>query len=227
MVVGAMDAESFFKLLPEEQRPRHLRAQIEAIKPRYWRYSFTVKVPDYIVPEGLAQHACYHDLNKPLLGEHFLQIFTLPNRIYGGMQNNQRSIMVRMLLPYEQSSLSPKYIAQRTQAALQNIESFIPFLSTEQISVSPDPKAIEQDAVFSKYYAFSKVEDIPAAMRVYEMDLDHSGELGISADWAAHGLPGVALCSRDTYPQYGLLGEILSARTLLPQMIKFKKELKG
>lgn len=224
LVVGAMGANSFLKLVPSENRSTAILAEASAISPRFWRMTFSLRVPASVIPEGLAPHACFHDLNKDLSEENFLQVQTLTNKVYGGLLPDQRILMIRVLMPYDQKSLETHYIKDVIELSIETLKKHIPFLEGNILGVSPDFKNLEQDSVFQKYFKFKELSFIPPPYLVYETMKDMPGDQGIPSNWAMHGIHGLALCSRDVFPLYGLLGEILAATNLIEEITRKQKK---
>lgn len=219
-VVGAMGANTLLRLMPDRYRPRALRRQVNEIEPRYWRYTFALRLPEHAVPEGLSTHVCFHDKENEFGEENFLQIFVLPHGTYSGLMPGETTLLVRALLPYSDETLAPAYLARLTQRALQRLETLIPFLAEERKSVVPRPERIQEDEVFRKFFLFPSKEFIPPSLLVYGRTLDPHFETGVSHDWSRFGLEGIYLCSRDVYPLYGLLGEMQTAMTLASQVTR-------
>ncbi len=140
-----------------------------------------------------------------------LQIQTFPREIYGGLAANQRTMNVRVLIPYRESDITTMAISRTMKRALNRISHFCPFLKIEK--VSPNPQDLESDPIFQKYYQFPNLEHIPPLYLTYD---SKSFPTSIDLlDGENFGIPGLGLCSRDIYPLLGSTGEILAAMELL------------
>ncbi len=223
-VVGSMGAQNFFHLIPEKFQSQKLEKKLAAIQPKYWRLSFTVKVPEELIPEGMAQHLAVHEFQSELEQEDFLQVLALSRDMYGGIAPNQRALLIRVLMPFEERSLEPRFIATVMKRSLKNLDAFIPNLLTKKISVSPDPENLGNDSIYQKYFNFKSLQHIPPSFLVYESALNQVQENILAADWSEYGLSGVTLCSRDVHPLYGMMGEAMSAMELLEGMQKNRAE---
>ena len=111
--------------------------------------------------------------------------------------------------------MSPRAISVALKVALHRVERLIPFLQEQPFSMYPDPRNLESDPVFQKYYRFPDPSHIPGSLLVYEKAFGDRRDTLSSLDWTSFGLPGLALCSRDIRPLEGVFGEILSAMELL------------
>ena len=214
-VVGAMAAGSFARLIPSELRPRKLDQLVAKVRPRSWKLGFTLLVPESQIPEGMGTHVALFDSENELEADRFLQLQIFPKDMYGGIPPKHRVILGRMLVPYDESSISARSISTHLKRALSRIEILMPFLREQSFAFFPDPDNIEKDPVFQRYYNFKSVEHIPGSLLVYEHGFGDAHEPARNLDWSSFGLEGVALCSRDIRPLHGLLGEILSAIDLL------------
>ncbi|MGZ3650413.1 MAG: hypothetical protein ACXWR1_16280 [Bdellovibrionota bacterium] len=214
-VVGAMAASSLACLIPEEMRGRRLMDAVKNVRPKGWKLGFTLIVPEAVIPEGMGSHVVLLDPDIGLEGEGLVQLQIFPKDFYGGIPPKHRAILGRVIMPYDQASLSPRAIAAQLKRAVLRIETMIPFLRDQTFSIFPDPENLEKDPVFQKYYRFPDPTFIPGSLLVYESTFaDHHAPTGF-LDWSSFGLPGLALCSRDIRPLHGVYGEIVSAMELL------------
>jgi hypothetical protein len=214
-VVGAMSVRNFLELVPKEFRPRRLEGAVRHVRPRAWRFSFTLIVPEEVVPEGMGSHVALLDPEGGLEGEDFLQLQMFPKDIYGGIPPKHRAIVVRILVPFEKETITPRAISTLLKRAILRVEQQMPFLREQAYSVSPDPDKFEKDPVFQRYYSFPDLDHIPPAFLVYAEAFGPEKNLDALIDWTTFGLEGIALCSRDIRPLHGLSGEVLSAMDLL------------
>ena len=213
-LAGNMSGSVFLHLLPEEYRPETLQRRVEAMRARYWRLNFTLKLPESAVPEGMAKHVCYHNLDRELGEGQFLQVFALPRSCYSGIEPGCQVLLVRCLLPTEPRALRPEYISVTIKRCLKQLQSFIPFVD-EKISVVPNPDNIQADPIFQEHYQFDSFEDIPHDLLVYAETWDSMCRKAIPWNWSRYGLSNISLCSRDVLPALGVLGEIQTARRVL------------
>lgn len=218
MVVGAMGTGTFFHLIPKEYQNSTLREAVNRIHPRYWRFSFTLLLPEDALPEGMGSHLTLAD------GPDFLQVQVFPNGVYGGIPARHRAVVVRTLVPYEHASLAEKYLQRHLKKSLLRLKAVMPFIQEMPIHISPDPENLSQDAAFQRYYRFKDVDYIPPVYLVYENGLSPALDQREFLDWSRFGLPGLAICSRDVYPLFGTTGEILAAMDMLA-LLKKKKAL--
>jgi hypothetical protein len=142
-----------------------------------------------------------------------IQLQVFPKDFYGGIPPRFRAVLGRVILPFESSSLTTRVISTELKRALHRIETVMPFLNEQPYSIFPDPNNLDRDPVFQRYYRFPDLSFVPASLQVFE-NSGVEGEL-IPLDWTTYGLEGLALCSRDIRPLYGVYGEILSAMELL------------
>jgi len=213
-VVGAMGVRTFFELVPFEFRPKVLKEAVAGIKPRFWRMSFTLLVPEALIPEGIGTHVALVQENN------FLQLQIFSKDSYGGIPAKHKAIVVRTLVPFEPATISEKMMARQLKKITDEIEKTIPFLREAALIVSPNPDALSQDPVFQRYYRFEGLDFIPSSLLAFESGLSNRLDQRDFLDWAKFGLPGLALCSRDVYPLLGTTGEIFAAMEMLAQMKK-------
>lgn len=218
MVVGNMHAAGFLGLVPERFRTEALKREVNALRSRYWRLNFTVKVPEQLVPEGMGNHVCYHELDSTLDEGQFLQLFVLPQGAYSGVRAGEKVLLLRALLPLEAKTIRPDFLAVTIRRCLKRLENFIPFLDDKERVVIPNPDALANDWVYRSHFNFSRVEDIPTDLLVYGSTFDPKCMEGVTANWGRFGLKGLALCSRDVAPAHGVLGEIETAMRLLDEL---------
>lgn len=214
MVVGAMGAKTFFDLVPSEFRNAKLAEAVKSIHPRFWRLSFTLLVPDSLIPEGLGSHLALVDAGE------FIQLQVFSKDAYGGIPLRHKAVVVRTLVPFEASSLSERSIGRHLKKSLARLESIFPFLREAPFIASPDAADLAHDPVFQRYYRFQDLDFIPPSFLAFEAGLSTSLDQRDFLDWDKFGLPGLALCSRDVYPLFGTTGEILAAMDLLAVMRK-------
>jgi hypothetical protein len=205
MVIGAMASENFFALVPKQLQSNKVSNWQLAKKPTHWRLQFCLTVQENSLPEGLGTHVCIP------LDDTILQLQTFPREIYGGLPANQRTINVRVLIPYRETEITTTAIARTMKRALQRISHFCPFLKVEK--VSPDPSDLAKDPIFQRYYQFPGLEHIPPLYLVYDSS-SFSSSVDL-LDGEKFGISGLGLCSRDIYPLLGSTGEILAAMELL------------
>lgn len=220
MIVGNTDARSFLGLLPEKHRPDALVREVEALTPRYWRFTFTVKVPENIVPEGMGNHVCYHELDAAFGEGQMLQVFVLPQGAYSGIRAGHKILLVRTLLPLDPKTVRPEFIAVTIRRCLRQLENFVPFIDSKECVVIPDPANLGTDWVYRNYLGFSSIDAIPRDLLVYGSTSDPTCMSGVAADWSRFGLKGLALCSRDVAPSLGVLGEFETSMRLLDQVVQ-------
>ncbi|MGZ3693960.1 MAG: hypothetical protein ACXWQO_07140 [Bdellovibrionota bacterium] len=214
-VVGSLDAETFLNLIPNSRRPKRLLEKVQAMKPRFWRLSFTLLVPETLLPEGMGSHVALVDPAQGLEQENFLQLQIFRKDVYGGIPAGHVAVIVRALMPFAEETIHARYIARVLKRSLQKLTELMPFLRERTFSVSPDADKLESDSVFQRYYRFESLADVPDILRVYENGLSSSPDMPGSIDWKEFGLEGLALCSRDIRPFHGLVGEISTAMDLL------------
>jgi phytoene dehydrogenase-like protein len=214
-VVGAMNVRTFFGLVPADFRSRRLEEAVRHVRPRAWRFSFTLLVPEEVVPEGMGSHVALFEPECGLEGENFIQLQLFSKEVYGGIPARHRAIVGRILVPFEEEWIQARSIATLAKRALARVESLLPFLREQPYTVSPDPSKLESDPVFQRYYNFSDLSRIPPAFLVYSDAFGPDSNLDHLLDWSAFGLDGLALCSRDIRPLHGLTGELQSAMDLL------------
>lgn len=214
-VVGAMAAFRFADLLPREMRSRQLNSVVSAVRPSAWKLGFTVLLPEAVVPEGMGSHVAWLDPDGNFQGDSFLQLQVFPKGVYGGIPAKHRVVLGRILMPFEEASLSPRAISNQLKRARARLETLIPFLREQPCAFFPDPERLEDDPVFQRYYKFKSVDHIPGSLLIYERGFGDTHDPARFLDWRTFGLEGVALCSRDIRPMHGLLGEVLSAMDLL------------
>lgn len=219
MVVGNTSSRKFLELLPPESRPDALERVVKAMNPRYWRFNFTVQIPEAVVPEGMGNHVCYHESDADLDEGQFLQVFVLPRGSYSGVLPGKRILLVRTLLPIMSKAIQPEYLSVTMKRAMRRLETFIPFISESDMTIVPDPKNIHSDRVFHSYFNFDTVDDIPHDLLVYGSTADETCSLGVQSDWSQFGVGGLALCSRDVRPALGLMGEIRTAMEVLQNTV--------
>jgi hypothetical protein len=209
-VIGAMAAENFFSLLPNQLRGTKIEQWQKLRRPNFWKFNFSLVVKEASLPEGLGSHACI-----PFEGN-FLQVQVFPKDIYGGIASGSRAIVVRTSLPFSSDQIGAVAVSRHIKKAMKEMKKYFPFLEIQY--VSPDPNQIELDPVFQKYYSFSDLAHIPPLFLSYVENsyLDPSELI----DGGKLGVPGIGLCSRDIYPLLGGTGEIISAMELLASLKK-------
>ncbi len=219
MVVGNTSARKFLALLPQEPRPDALERSVKAMSPRYWRFNFTVQIPESAVPEGMGEHVCYHESDADLDEGQFMQVFVLPRGSYSGVSSRRRILLVRTLIPIMEKSVQPDYLSVTIKRALRRLQTFIPFVVEADSTIVPDPKNIKEDKVYQSYFKFDSVNSIPHDLLVYGKTADETCALGVPSDWSRFGVEGLALCSRDVRPALGLMGEIRTAMEVLQSTV--------
>lgn len=217
-VVGSLDAEKFLHLIPPARRPKRLLERVRAMRPRYWRLSFTLLMPESLVPEGLGSHVALVNPAEGLEQENFLQLQIFRKDVYGGIPAGHVAVIARVLMPFAEETIRARYITRVLKRSLERLGELMPFLRERPFALSPDADKLEQDPVFQRYYRFESLSDIPDMLRVYENGLSASPDLPGSIDWKEFGLDGLALCSRDIRPFHGLVGEIATAMDLLERI---------
>lgn len=220
-VVGAMSAKRFFDLLPAELRNKKLSHLVGSSSPRFWRLNFTVLIPENLIPEGAGSHIA-------VFGEEdSLQLQILSKEVYGGIPFGHRALVGRVLVPYEENSLSAKQISIRLKKAYLTIQKHFPFLKGENLPMSPDPFHLETDSLYLKHLKFEGLDFIPPSLLVYESNLGNDHESKVFSDWSKFGLSGVSLCSREVYPLLGFMGEVYAAMDHLATIsAQLKREIK-
>lgn len=218
VVVGNMGARTFYELIPSAFRSKRLGEAVSRIRPRHWRMSFTLLVPEGLIPEGMGTHVAAVDFSGPLEEDRFLQIHTFGKESYGGIPAGHRAVMVRVLVPFEGATLQPRYMERLLKRSLKKLEQVMPFLRGQNVAVFPDPNRLEQDPVFQKFYRFKGLDFIPPALLAYEETLTENYDNREFMDWSAYGLDGILLCSRDIRPLLGLMGEVFTAMDLLSSL---------
>lgn len=214
-VVGAMAANTFAQLIPAEMRGRKLEEAVRNVRPKGWKLGFTLLVPEAVIPEGMGSHLALVEPGLSLDGEGLVQLQSFPKDFYGGIPPKHRAILGRVILPYDEESITPRAIATELKRALQRIEKILPFLRAQPFSMFPDPANIERDPMFQRYYRFPDPTFIPGSLLVYETPFGDVNAPTAFLDWSHFGLDGLALCSRDIRPLHGVFGEIVSAMELL------------
>jgi phytoene dehydrogenase-like protein len=225
IVVGAMGAKTFYELVPKKYRPKALAAAVERIQPCHWRMSFTLLVPDGLIPEGMGSHVAVVDFDGPLAAERFLHINVFGKEVYGGIPAGHKALVVRILVPYEEQSLTLRYQERLLKRALKRLGEVMPFLRDQALALFPDPSRLEQDLVYQKFYHFKGLEFIPSALLAYESTLTPGYDNREFLDWKSYGLEGLLLCSRDIRPLLGFTGEVFTAMDLLANLQR-KENLK-
>ncbi|NUM88827.1 MAG: hypothetical protein HUU37_06465 [Bdellovibrionales bacterium] len=207
-VAGAMAAGNFVKLIPEKFRPRRLEAAIGAIRPRFWRMTFTVVVPAGVVPEGMGDHVCIHDTEDQICNDGFLQIQRFGNESYSGIRPDEKALVVRMLMPFEPRSLQTEFMITMMKRSLRRLQALMPAL--REYRVHPDPDNLKKDSVFLQAYQFKSLGHIPPAFIVYDHSLSADHFNLDFMEWSRFGIPGLGICSRDVFPAFGLMGEVIA-----------------
>jgi hypothetical protein len=217
LVVGAMGTGTFFHLIPKEFQSSALREAVKRIHPRFWRFSFTLLLPEDALPEGMGSHLALVD------GEDFLQVQTFPSSAYGGIPARHRAVVVRTLIPFEPATIAEKSVQRHLKRCLTRLKKVMPFLDEMPIQVSPDPGNLAGDITYQRYYRFKDLDFIPPVYLAYESGLSAALDQREFLDWKRFGLPGLAICSRDVYPLFGATGEILAAMDMLAVLKKAGK----
>lgn len=220
MVVGNTSSRNFLDLVPKEVRPDALERVVNSMSPRYWRFNFTVQIPEWVVPEGMGDHVCYFESDADLDEGQFLQVFVLPRGSYSGVSPGKRILLVRTLLPLLEKAIRPNYLSITIKRAMRRLRTFIPFIDEEEVKVVPDPNAMESDHVFQSYLNFQTVADVPHDLLVYGSTADENCLQGVQSDWGQFGVSGLALCSRDVRPALGLMGEVRTAMEVLHNSVR-------
>lgn len=224
-VVGAMASKRFLDLVPAPLRPKNVVEEVNTLRPKFWRLSFCLRVPEECVPEAMAQHLAHFDWQEDLQEENFIQLCNFPKGVYSGIGLGERALLLRVLIPYEEKSLDSRYISGVLKRAIKRLRTFMPFLPETGLQVSPDPWRLEEDPVYKRYFQFSDLRHIPPSMLVYDQINDPACERGVTMDWGKQGLTGMGFCSRDVNPLYGFYGEMLAAKEFLDLLIA-KREAK-
>ena len=219
-VVGAMGAMRFLELVPEEFRSAKLKKFVGSTYPRFWRLSFTLLVPEKLLPVGAGTHLAFTG------AENFLQVQIFPKENYGGIPMGHKALVGRVLVPFTTESLSAKSIATYLKKARMDLEKVFPFLQGRDLVCSPDPGNLERDPVFHRHLDFASLEHIPPSLLVYE-SVSSAVEQKVFADWSKFGLSGLSLCSRDIYPLFGFIGEAYAAMDYLNALSKQKTRSGG
>lgn len=219
VVIGNMNASSLLGLVPERLRAPSLANEVAALTPRYWRFNFSVRVPESVIPEGMGQHVCYHEPESDLGNGRMLQVFALPRGSYSGIAKGEKILLVRTLLPFEERTLRPEFLGVTMRRCLKVLEQFIPFISGNAMKIVPDPFDTANDPIYRNFYKFNSLGEIPIDLLVYGSSADGIGLNGVGTDWGKHGLGGVRLCARDVSPAQGIIGDIRTAMTVLNEIV--------
>ncbi len=214
MIVGNTHAASFLELIPERLRPEALKREVASMEPRFWRFNFSVKLPDHAIPEGMGNHICFQELEGSPEEGQMLQVFVLPNGAYSGIRSGERVLLVRVLLPLTPRCIRPEFLAATVKRCLYRLESFIPFIDVDASVITPDPSGIGRDWLFRNYYQFNSIADIPRDIIVYSRTPDSYGLRGVTSDWSRFGLNGLVLASRDVAPSLGVMGDLETSMQL-------------
>lgn len=217
-VVGSLDVRNFLRLLPKDRQPKRLTDAVAAMRPRFWRLSFTVLVPETLLPEGMGSHLALVNPAEGLEQENFLQLQVFRKDVYGGIPAGHVAVIARALMPFVDETIRPRYITRVLKRSFQKMQELMPFLAERPATLSPDPDKLEQDPVFQRYYRFASLNDVPDLLRVYEEGFSAAPSQPGKIDWKDYGLDGLSLCSRDIRPFHGLVGEIATAMDLLEKI---------
>jgi hypothetical protein len=195
--------------VPEKFRHSSLAEAVKRIQPRFWRFSFTMLVPEDSLPEGMGSHLVI----APEEGAEFLQLQVFPKDVYGGIPARHRALVVRTLVPFEPATLSETYVGRHMKRTLARVRKVMPFC--RETFISPDPDRLGEDPAFDRYYRFKSLDHIPPVYLAYESGLSPGLDQREFLDWSRFGLPGLAICSRDVLPLLGTTGEMAAAMDLL------------
>lgn len=221
-IVGAMAAGNFVKLIPEKNRPRRLEAAIGAIRPRFWRMTFSLVVPEAVIPEGMGDHLCIHDVDDQICNDGFLQVQRFGNESYSGIRPDERALVVRMLMPWEEKSLQPEFMITMMKRSLRRLHALMPAL--RDFRVHPDPDQLKTDPVFLQAMQFKSLGHIPPAFVVYDHSLSADHFNLDFMEWKRFGVPGLGICSRDVFPAFGLMGEVIAGMEYSHRLLSPRKE---
>lgn len=218
-VVGAMGARTFLDLVPTEHQPAKLVSAVRNIQPRFWKLSVAMLVPERSLPEGLGTHAVHVDLDA----QDFVQLQVFPKEAYGGVPAHHKVVMAKVHVPFRPELLGAKAVARQIRRCLGRVQELVPFLTERPFLLSPDPARLAEDPVFPRYFSFASLDHIPPAFLAFETSLSTELDQRAYLDWSRFGLKGLALCSRDIYPLFGLAGEAFAAMDFLANLQKKAK----
>lgn len=218
LVVGAMGVNTFYDLIPRQFRSKRLGEGVARIRPRHWRLSFTLLVPEGLIPEGMGTHVALVNFDGPLESDRLLQLNVFGKEIYGGIPAGHKALVCRMLVPYLEETLELRYVERLLKRSLRRLGELMPFLNDQPVTVFPDPDKLNLDPVYQRFYRFRSLSFIPPALLAYESTLTPGYDNREFLDWRAYGLEGLLLCSRDIRPLLGFTGEVFTAMDLLATM---------
>ena len=213
VVIGAMGAAAFLDLVPPELQSKNLRNDFDKIIPRFWRYTFSLTVPEAQIPEGMGTHVALIDREGYLEDPRVIQVNILDKDTFAGMPVGHKALVVRVMVPYTEEYIQTNFLERLQKRAILRLKKEMPFLT--DYSVSPDPNGLDQDQIFQKFYKFKSLKYIPPSFLLYDSNISVDCDNRKFLDWSKFGLNGLGLCSRDIRPFIGLMGEIYTAMDLL------------
>lgn len=213
-VVGSMGASRFAELIPTKNRTESLQHELRRLQPTHWRFSYSLRLPRKLIPEGLARHVCLYEHSIDYSETDIIQMFILDADSAQGIRDDGAVILVRLLMPYTESSLQKSQVQVAMKKSLNEIRKLLPLVDSSQWQMSPDVTDLENDYVFKNYLAFKGLEYIPSDWLVY----GGKAKAGLEGNWRKFGMNGLGVSSRDVQPSLGLLGEALTARQLFEDL---------
>ena len=200
-IVGGESAKDFTSHIPKRYQLPPLLEEKERRTPKAWRFYFAIHVPKEVIPEGMGNHFCFHLPSASHGEKEFFQVLRSSFLSYKGHPPEKEVLLIRLIFPFSQESLHPLFLSSSMKRVLRRLKNILPFLTEENISIHLMPKRKKECAS-----SFSTLEQIPNELLLYEWEIGK--ERAWEWDWEKYGLPGLALCSKDSTLDGGFLGEL-------------------
>ncbi|MBL7715846.1 MAG: hypothetical protein JNL01_10310 [Bdellovibrionales bacterium] len=191
---GAVDIplhkiESSLEISGKTKMPE--KKQVEAAG---WMFTLSMTVLKSHLPTGLGAKWIWSEDGAPVI--HFEAVDPIE---YGLTEADHRILFVRTVIPWENGCLDPQYLKRISALLYEKTMHWIPDLDRGLVRIYPDFRSGIED--LSKLYAFSELADIPDAL------IQRKGS-GLGSQT---GIEGLALISRESFPQLGQMGEWVAA----------------
>lgn len=164
------------------------------VEPSGWIYTLSMTILKSHLPTGLGSKWVWSEESAPTIS--FESVDPIE---YGLTESDHRILFIRVLVPWESAALNPASLRRLSAGLYEKTMSWIPDLDRGLVRIYPDFRTGTEE--ISKLYSFSELADIPEALIHY-----HGAGLGSQT-----GIDGLALVSKESFPQLGQLGEWIAA----------------
>jgi phytoene dehydrogenase-like protein len=204
VVLGARHME-IYTTIGSDHQDRNLKYDLSRVEASHWRYSMRLYVNKDGLPESFGSNVVFiTDPTLPLEEENYIMVRTLNHET----EPDRVSLLVTVLVPYTSARLDYKHLRRLSGRVLRRLESFVPFIDFNIISMTPDFRKNE-DAI-REHYPEDQMYRIPERLHQYYVRGAKEAQ-AFEAVGVATSHANLYFCGRIIWPALGTYGEVLSA----------------